>query len=520
MPRFLAVGLAALFLCPPAGAQAPAAKGAAGLAGASDETRRLLLRLAGPVPLRHTRSISSLVIAPDGRTVTTVSNAEARVFVWDALTGEQLREWRLPQGWIAQSAVGAGGKVLAATDRAGRVALWDAAAGKPLHVLKGTAGPRLAFAPDGKALVAGLANGQLGVWDVATGKLRAALPGSSWTVARSLAFSSDGKRFAAPRLDGKVGVWDAASGKEVAALPTGTPDIHLLAFAPDGKGLASCDGGGQVRVWDVAAARERRRMQLPGQFAPTCGFFTPDGRALLTGGADGTVRLWEMGSGKERHRFPAHANLIVGAALTPDGRSVVIAGADNLALVRDVGGHAPADNAFGAAPPEDLETAWADLAADDAARAYRAVAALAERRAQAVTFLKDRVRPAAAPGNDTVARLLRDLDSRVFATRQRAMRDLTKLHDQAEAALEAALRGNPPLEVRQRVRQLLDRVMGLAVPAERLQTLRAIEALELIATPEARQILQRLAGGANGDRVTEEARAALVRLLKAPARPR
>jgi hypothetical protein len=52
-----------------------------------------------------------------------------------------------------------------------------------------------------------------------------------------------------------------------------------------------------------------------------------------------------------------------------------------------------------------------------------------------------------------------------------------------------------------------------AVPAgERLRTLRAVEALELIGTPQSREVLRHLAGGAPEARLTREAEASLRRL--------
>jgi hypothetical protein len=49
---------------------------------------------------------------------------------------------------------------------------------------------------------------------------------------------------------------------------------------------------------------------------------------------------------------------------------------------------------------------------------------------------------------------------------------------------------------------------------KQLLTLRAIEVLEHIDTPEARQLLRRQAGGAAEARLTREAKAALERLAK------
>ena len=64
----------------------------------------------------------------------------------------------------------------------------------------------------------------------------------------------------------------------------------------------------------------------------------------------------------------------------------------------------------------------------------------------------------------------------------------------------------------QRVEDLLDKLTGGVLTAEQLRLVRAVEALERMSTPEAREVLRNLAGGAAGALLTREARAALDRL--------
>ena len=71
--------------------------------------------------------------------------------------------------------------------------------------------------------------------------------------------------------------------------------------------------------------------------------------------------------------------------------------------------------------------------------------------------------------------------------------------------------------VRFRLRTILSQAPGLVTAPETLRSLRAIEVLEHIATPEARQLLARLADGAPGAWQTREAKAALERLERKPA---
>jgi hypothetical protein len=61
---------------------------------------------------------------------------------------------------------------------------------------------------------------------------------------------------------------------------------------------------------------------------------------------------------------------------------------------------------------------------------------------------------------------------------------------------------------------LLARLEGNTLSEELLQAMRAVELLERIGTLEARQVLEHLAKGVAGARLTEEAQASLERLAR------
>ena len=64
------------------------------------------------------------------------------------------------------------------------------------------------------------------------------------------------------------------------------------------------------------------------------------------------------------------------------------------------------------------------------------------------------------------------------------------------------------------MKKLLERLDGPVIGADDLRMLRAIEVLERIGTPEAKELLGRLAKGAPGARLTAEAKGSLARLTK------
>src|SRR5262249_61597052 len=122
--------------------------------------------------------------------------------------------------------------------------------------------------------------------------------------------------------------------------------------------------------------------------------FPSGGRFLLAAGENG-LRLWDLVEGKERRRWklPESATGVLGLALTPDGGKAITPLSDGTALVWDLA------SAMRAAAPakllgeRELAAWWADLASEDAHRAYAAVCRLVEAPREAVAFLRGRVKP-------------------------------------------------------------------------------------------------------------------------------
>jgi HEAT repeat protein len=136
---------------------------------------------------------------------------------------------------------------------------------------------------------------------------------------------------------------------------------------------------------------------------------------------------------------------------------------------------------------------------------------LASDPARVVPFLGEHLKPVVAVESNRFAPLLKKLESDQFEEREEAARELGKLGEAAEPGLRKALAENPPLETRRRLESLLAKLGG----KERLRSLRAIELLERLGDHQARGLLRRLAAGAAGAWLTEEARATLERLERA-----
>jgi hypothetical protein len=162
-----------------------------------------------------------------------------------------------------------------------------------------------------------------------------------------------------------------------------------------------------------------------------------------------------------------------------------------------------------------LDALWSDLGGGEPVRAYFARWALAAAPAQAVPYLKERVRPVApltAPQQRQVDRLITELDSDEFEVREKATADLDKLGESAVPAMRQALKKKPSPEVARRLETLLQPHDCKAGEPGSSRELGAVAVLEYAGTAQAKELLEALAKGTAGARLTDEARAALRRL--------
>jgi hypothetical protein len=227
----------------------------------------------------------------------------------------------------------------------------------------------------------------------------------------------------------------------------------------------------------------------------------------------------DLRTGNELGRLRGHTADIRSLTFTVDGSALVSAGADTTALVWESALLTPPPNKPIEFQEKELTTLWADLADADAGRAYRAVITLGAAPKEAVALLSKHLRPAVGPDEKTLRLLLADLAGNSAAAREKAATELTRLGELARPALEEALKGQPPETVRRQMQEIVNRLnAGPPLADEELRAVRAVEVLEGLNTPEARRVLEALAGGAAGARLTREAKAALDRSTVRPDR--
>jgi RNA polymerase sigma factor (sigma-70 family) len=492
----------------------------------------------------HRSYINAAALSPDGRTVVTNAVNDS-LFVWDAATGQLRRKIETEQTSIQSLQFAPDGQTLLSGGWGpGFLYAWDLRNGKGQQRIE--ARPRanrigkIIVTPDGKHVVRLDFDRTIGLFDAASGKQQQSftVPGDAQLL--GLALTPNTRSLVVWSSDRKVRLWDVRDGRWLReyslpmnkeSIPPGESRVvsfYHAALSPDGRLLAIGsqhnhgwveDDQGKVvegakpehylMFLDLTTGVIAKRIDTVTSDASSLAF-SPDDRVLAWSGYnDPTIRFVEVAGGRERCRLLGHFGFVRTLTFSADGNLLLSGSGDTTALIWDLGRR----NKVSPAAHAETESLWRDLAGEDAARAEKAIRRLSTSPTSAIPFMRKRLTPV-VPFAKPLAHLIADLDSDDFATRQRATEELAKAGDQALPAYRKALEGKPSLELRRRLEELLAKAgpSWWEASGERLRSLRAVEVLELAGTKESRELLATLASGAEGARLTEEAKAALERL--------
>jgi WD40 repeat protein len=517
--------------------------------------------------------VTAILCPRDGKSLISLAWHRGLIRRWDPVTAKELS---MPEGFRGNvlTRLSPDGRLVAASDGDGRLQVFEAATGHQVQTFKatGSAATVLRWSPDGKLLVACQLNDEFAVWELATARRSRSLQGTldharSPTEGRppisfnGISYSPDGRYGVYASLsrgiqmfDMKIGqqLWNGGESGKVAFSPDGASvvcggvsaadgpggrqfalsimdaktgarrafqalanaggenDIIIdLAYAPDCKWLATAHWSGAICLRDPKTAEERRRMVGPAGVRCDAIAFSPDGKWLLSGWQDHAVRLWETATGKEILHRTGHRGSVGSVDIACDFRTAWSSSADGTALRWDLRPPRAAGNVA-----NFWDALWHDLGATDAPKGYQAVWELADDPKSAVPLLREKL-PAMNRTVDEkrVRRLIDNLGAELFETREKAMNELAALGPTAVPLLLKALEGERSVEIQHWLKVLIQK--GSGVPgAEDLRRGRAVEALELANTAEARALLRDWAADAAHAPLMEEARSALARLEK------
>jgi RNA polymerase sigma factor (sigma-70 family) len=529
------------------------------LGGDSGQILRWNVRDGKPLPgwQAHNSYFADLIPRPGSRELISVGSDDSALNRWDPDTGKSLAKTTAYVGEVA-FAFAVDRKSMACVDELGRLELWDLSRRQVTKTAQTPGRKRhvTVFSPDGKQLLIGAEKGPSSIWDLEKNqkvgefaqppKLNGGDQDGSW---QSLAFSASGTRLLASRTGFGTWMWAWPERKllwrdpadmescffptndtvlcsnwhapiqfrdtETGALKRTAPvqGMSGVAFSADGRRMVTThlsEGRGLgvgVGVWRLRDGITGNVLkEVEGLQYLWSADFSPTGW-LLAVCTDKSVRVYDTPSWQEVARFDGHEGTVRTVFFGPDDRTLFSASPeDGSALVWTL------ETSASRQPPAPTDL-WADLAGKGPA-IRRAVLSAARHPEIAIPLFKQKwPLPFLSSNPDRVSKLIEALGTGTRASREVAAAELAELGESSRAGLEKALGSPVSAEVRNRLSLLLGRLpRQVELPADEARQSRAVWALELAGTPEAKALLHAWANEKAGLRMCTEAAAAVKRM--------
>jgi WD40 repeat protein len=475
------------------------------------------MHLGGP---NHSAMPVWVAFRPDGKEIATADHDA--IHFWNPWTGQHLERWETLPFTTHVAYSNDGKQILSCGFDA--VTLRDRFTGKVVREWGMLLFPLARFHPDGKRLLI-WSNGQIGSWDLATGKLLMTL--KRVYHCDNFAISPSGERIAVSRtfalviLDlntlytgQEIGILNLNTGQEIASVPT-KGRHEPLRFDPSGRYLGALRLPDQTwTVFDPTSRKVRQGVALSDGSVKAV-LTAPSGRVLAITDRDANegrtteLKFLDTATGRIRNRKSLPFSSVGSMAFSPDGRYLATGNSDTTVLIWDTwnvkGEFAVPDQVT----EEMVREQWEHLGFEYVDNVDWMIQVMCKRPELTVSLLSKKLAPVEPVNPDRLKKLMNELESERFVTRQRATSELTKLGEPVIDDLHRRRQSTDSEDLRLRIESILSEIDQPLLSGERLRIRRGMEILERIKTPEAKELLLKLSKGDPAAMMTREAKAVI-----------
>ncbi len=275
----------------------------------------------------------SVAMSPDGEQV--VCGGSKLVTIWDARTGEKLREINAHEGTVHSVLFHPVKNRILSGSWDGSLRMWDATTGNKLfQVSGGTRGyDSFALSPAGDLIATG--NGyttEVQLFSAENGSPRSILKGASERVS-IVSFSSDGLQLASGGESGELILWEFSKPNQKlwSARVGEGPVRSVTSFGPY---VAALSHSGRIVAWNLVTGVELFSFEEPGTY---CLRYSPDGRRLVGAGSNSTITFWAVDTGQKLCTMSGHKGRVYSLAFSPDGKRLATTGDAGSVFIRECG---------------------------------------------------------------------------------------------------------------------------------------------------------------------------------------
>ncbi|PMD67612.1 WD40 repeat-like protein, partial [Hyaloscypha bicolor E] len=290
--------------------------------GSSDKTTRIWDAKTGrQIQAKRQRAgVDVVAFARTGPSIASLSSSGGIiVIIWNAITGEQLRELELPSPYINCMAFSIDGRLLASGPQGGNaiIRLWNVDTGQQVqasYVHDGRV-EGFRFSPSNHNILALASSKGVTLWDIATGtEIRRYEENEHGFEA--IAFSPNGQLLAVVTYS-TVRVW-ATTTEDIQKLDSHNKRLNCLKVSPNQQLLATATSD-NVKLWEVRTRKQIQTLNFDRDVADFS--FSPDSQSLGVEISDYILRVWNVETGEVAHRFNLNSS-VSATAFSSDGRKL------------------------------------------------------------------------------------------------------------------------------------------------------------------------------------------------------